>query len=619
MNVSGQEYGTGESVFSQLGQLFSVLARSRARRALSLFGISLTAVIAVTAVVQVWLNTWQGSIYDAIATRELSVFMRELGVFAVIASVLLCLGVAQTWLHEMLKIRLREAVTRDLMKEWLKPMRAYRLPLAGEIGANPDQRMQEDTRRLSDLTADLAVGLVQSSLMLLAFAGVLWALSAHVVFEYSGERFAVPGYMVWCALIYAALGSFLTWLAGRPLIRAHSNLRAEEANFRFDLVHVNESSEMIAVQGGERVERRFLGQALETVLALMRRIAWGVARVTWVTSAHGWLGIVAPIALAAPGYFGKTLSLGDLMMVVGAFYQVQQALRWYIERFPVIAEWRAMLSRSLGYRGVLRRAESLGAGEQHIVYAKHETGKLSIDGLSVAGPSGQIKLSERHVEIAPGERVLIAGPMKSGKSVLFRALAGVWIWGHGTIRLPPRETMMFLPQTPYVPLGTLRTALAYPAPPGRFDDAAMRTALARVRLGHLEQLLDRVRRWDKRLSAEEQHRLMLARLLLHKPAWIVQDLAATELDEENRRLAASVFERELQGATIINFGRGDALDHLYDRVLNVRTGAPRLALPLRLGADAATARETHRATAAGAKAADQPKAPAVLEAAGEES
>ena len=332
-----------------------------------------------------------------------------------IVSVLLCLGVLQTWLHERLKVRLRKTATYSLLDEWMKPKRAFLLPLTGEISTNPDQRIQEDTRRLSELSVDLAVGLVQSTLMLLAFVGVLWQLSAQVVFVVQGQQFSIPGYMVWAAIGYAILGSFITWLVGRPLIKAHTQLRAAEATFRFDLVRLNEAAENVALYRGESTEREMLNGPVDAVLTIMRSIANRLATLTWVTGGYGWLAILAPLLLAAPGYFGGTLSLGGLMMVVGAFYQVQTALRWYVDRFPALAEWRAMLARVIDYSSALERVKSLDGVASHIRYASSPSGALILEDLCVLAPNGRVSLGEPSVTISPGERVLIVAPPKSGK------------------------------------------------------------------------------------------------------------------------------------------------------------------------------------------------------------
>ncbi len=569
-----------DSTLSQIRFFWKMLDGPKSRNDLTKYFGFITLVIALNAVAQIRLNTWQGSIYDAISSREFSVFLHEVGVFAAIVSVLLCLGVAQTWLHERLKVRLRQAVTFDLLDEWWKPKRAFLLPLSGEFSANPDQRIQEDTKRLSELSVDLAVGLVQSTLMLLAFVGVLWQLSAQVIFVIGGKNVTIPGYMVWAAIAYALLGSFLTWLVGRPLINAHTELRAAEANFRFDLVRLNESAEGIALGRGEAAERSLLNGPVDQVLSIMRSIANRLAGLTWVTGTYGWLAILAPLLLAAPGYFGGTLSLGGLMMVVGGFYQVQQALRWYVDRFPALAEWRAMLARVAGFRIALEGLDSMGDRAGRIRYVPDPSGAVSMENLCVFAPNGRVWLGEPRVTIAPGERVLFVATPKSGKTTFIKAIAGLWVWGSGTIRLPPDEHMMFLPQVPYFPAGSLRAALAYPHSPEYCGEADARKALDRVQLGRLATELDVSKRWEKELTLDEQRRLNLARLLLHRPQWVVRDESISELDEESIQIALSIFSTELAQTAFISIGRHDPGLGFYQRTFALNTRPPGVRLPL---------------------------------------
>ncbi len=581
---TGHDATADASTYSQMRFLWQMLDGPRSRRSLARYFILITLVIGSNALVQVRLNTWQGSIYDAISSRDISIFLRQVGVFAIIVSVLLCLGVAQTWLHERLKVRLRQAVTFDLLDEWLKPARIFLLPLSGDISINPDQRIQEDTRRLSELTVDLTVGLVQSTLMFFAFVGVLWELSAQVVFVIHGHPMTIPGYMVWAAIGYAVLGSFVTWLVGRPLINAHTQLRAAEANFRFDLVRLNEAAEGVALSHGEPAERNLLDKPLGAVLTIMRTIASRLATLMWVTGAFGWFAILAPLILAAPGYFGGTLSLGGLMMVVGGFYQVQQALRWYVDRFPALAEWRAMLARVIDYRTALQRVETLDGVAGRIRYIEEPaSGSLCLEDLCILTPGGRVTLGDPSVVIKAGERVLVVAPPKSGKTIFVKTLAGLWVWGSGTIRLP--KGIMFLPQLPYLSAGSLKTVLAYPNPAETCSEPDARTALERVRLGQFADQLNVDKRWDKELSLEEKRRLNLARLLIQRPKWVIKDKSISELDEETRKLALSVFSTELADTGFISVGRHDPGHGFYKRTLNLKTRLPGIRLPLHMAED----------------------------------
>jgi vitamin B12/bleomycin/antimicrobial peptide transport system ATP-binding/permease protein len=560
----------GGSVVAQLSSLLAALWASRYRGRVGLLAAGIVIVLCANSFGQIRLNAWQGDFFDALEQRNLAIFGGQLLVFGVIVGGLLVLVVAQTWLKEMLQVRLREWLTHDLLDRWLAPKRAYLLAHAGEIGVNPDQRVHEDTRHLIDLSADLAVRLLQATLLLVSFIGVLWVLSSQVWFFVGEHSFTIPGYMVWCALAYAIGGSWLAWRVGRPLIPLNATRYAREADLRFSLVRVSECAEGIALYGGEADERRILNGTVDNVLTVMRRLAGGLARLTWVTSGYGWLGLIAPIVVAAPGYFGGGLSFGGLMMVIGAFNQVQQSLRWFVDEFHQIADWRATLLRVMALREALSTPDAADDDRERVELVDHAAEHFALEDLTIALGCSQAAFDHPRVEIAPGERVLIVGETGSDKSTLFRAMAGLWPWGAGVIHLPPRQSMMFMPQRPYLPLGSLRTAVSYPAEPGRFDDAAVRAALMRVGLGHLVPALDHEQRWDKELPVEEQQRLAFARLLLHQPRWVLIDDAMGALDEEHRQLMLSIFEYELADAAVISIGRSPVHDRFYSRILHFR-------------------------------------------------
>jgi putative ATP-binding cassette transporter len=384
---------------------------------------------------------------------------------------------------------------------------------------------------------------------------------------------SVPGYMVWCALAYAAIGSWLSWRVGRPLVDLNVERSAREADLRFALVRVSESGEAISLFQGETDERRRLDLELHRVINVMKRIVNGTARLTWITSGYGWLAIVAPFIVAAPGYFTGSLSFGSLMMTVAAFLQVHQALRWFVDNFSRLADWRAALLRVMLLREALNAIESRAEEAEKISFGEAPDEKLVFDRLGVLLADGRAMLTEPHVEIAPGEHVLVVGEPSAGKSTLFRALAGLWPWGTGSVLLPRAQNIMFMPQRPYLPPGSLRAVLAYPAPPAGFGEDAFVAALERTGLGHLRPALDREERWDRSLSLDEQQRLAFARLMLHRPRWVIFDEAISALDEESRRLILSIFENELAGATVISTSRRPSGDRFYGRLLNlVRDG-----------------------------------------------
>jgi putative ATP-binding cassette transporter len=559
----------GERLAPQLRMMVQTFLDSPVRNTLFALGIAIFAVIALTAFGQIKLNAWNKPFYDALSRKDFVGFSYQLVVFAVIAGALLVLNVSQTWLREMSKLKLREGLSRDLFDQWLTPKRAFRLSVAGEIGVNPDQRIHEDARHLVDLSTDLGIGLLQATILLGSFIAVLWGLSETVNFSVDGWRFTIPGYMVWCALIYAWVASFVSWRVGRPLIDLNAERYAREADLRFALVRVNERTEAIALYGGEKDEKDHLQRELDQVLLMMRRLVNGVTRLTWVTAGYGWFAIVAPFIVAAPGYFFADMSLGSLMVAVGAFNQVQQALRWFVDNFSLIADWRATLLRVASFRLALVEMDKLGRETGQIELVATADDRLAFDRIGVASPSGCTKLSEKRVMINPAERVLIIGKPRGGKTSIFSAIAGLWPWGCGRILLPPVQTMMFISQRHYIPPGTLRGALAYPASPSQFPSQEFVAALKRIGLGHLSPWLDRVARWDRELTGEEQQKLALSRVLLHKPRWVLLDEAIDHLDEDTRNLVLDIFTQELADAAIVNIGRADTQGGFFTRVLHL--------------------------------------------------
>ncbi len=554
---------------AQLVMMIRALIASPERHQFFLLAFAICTVVAATAFGQIRLNAWNQPFYNSLAHKDRAEFLHQLWVFTLIASGLLILNVAQTWLNQMTRVKLRGRLTGDLIDLWLGPTRAFRLANAGEIGVNPDQRIHEDVRHLVDLTTDLGIGLLQATLLLACFIGVLWMLSQGMTFSLFGRRFSAPGYMVWTALVYAGGASWMSWRVGHPLIGLNAERYAREADLRSALVRANNGTDAIAFYGGEADERQRLRQELEPVLAVMRRLVTGLTRLTWVTAGYGWFAIVAPIVVAAPGFFSGDLSFGELMMVVGAFNQVQQALRWFVDNFSTIADWRATLLRVATFRRALLDIDNLGDGARRIELIAAPDERLEFDDLAVASPAACTRLSERHVTILPGERVLIIARRGAGRTNFFSAVAGLWPWGSGRIARPAGQTMMFMSQSPYLPAGSLRAALAYPSAVAAFPDEAFARSLERMGLSHLEPELDRGPRWGRELSGDELQKLAFARLLLHRPRWVLINGPLDSLDEENRALALDIFSLELADAAILNLGRTDVQRGFFTRVLHL--------------------------------------------------
>jgi putative ATP-binding cassette transporter len=557
-------------ISAMLGMVPLFLSSPKRKRIL-LLPLGLIAVIGATAYAQIRLNAWNQPFYDALARKDLPTFIEQLGVFAVLAGILLVLNVTQTWLNQATKVTLRESLVDDLFDEWLRPQRAFRLSNAGEIGANPDQRVHEDARHLTELTTDLGIGLLQASLLLLSFIGVLWAMSSNMTVTIAGNSFAIPGYMVWCALLYAGAASFLSWKVGHPLVGLNAERYAREAELRFALVRVNEQIDGITLNGGEAGERRYLTTVFDNVLEIMRRIVARVTRLTWVTAGYGWFTIVAPILVAAPGYFWGNMSFGELMMAVGAFNQVQGSLRWFVDNFSSIADWRATFFRVASFRTALQEVDQVGETAGRIEYAESEDLTFRIENLHIASPAGCIMLSEKTLVFSPGERIHLVGEIGAGTSLLFRAIAGLWPWGGGRIVRPTGRAVMFFPEHAYIAPGTLRACVTYPDAPQHYDDASVAIALEKVGLGRYIPLLEQSERWDRRLSGDEKQSLAFARVVLQRPKWVVLDEAFDSLDPVSRKRIEALFRNDLADIGVINVGHSELETGFFTRTVQIVT------------------------------------------------
>ncbi|WP_315926434.1 ABC transporter ATP-binding protein/permease [Mesorhizobium sp. SP-1A] len=553
----------------QLATIREGLSGSPVRRALLWLAFGILAVVVATSYGQILLNRWNQPFYDALQRRDLPQFLQQLVVFAAIAGGLLALNIGQQWLNQRFRLHLREALTLDLIDQWMKPGRAFRVAHAGAIGVNPDQRMQQDAGHLSDLSTDLGQGLLQSVILLVSFVGVLWELSSGFVFHIGGHAVAIPGYMVWAAFLYAGTASWLSWLVGRPLIRLNSERYAREANLRSSMVRVNEHVDAVALARGEAGERRRLETDLGSLLSAMLRIYTAQINLAWVTDTYGWITVVAPILVAAPVYFAGDISFGGLMMAVGAFNQVHSSLRWFVNNIGSIADWRATLMRVADFRLALGEAEQLHGQERRIEFTENADGRMTFDSLEIVSPGGCTRLRDEHAAIRPGEHVLVTGDPSAGKTLFFRAVAGLWPWGTGRIGMPAGQSPVFVPRTPYFAPGTLREVLdgSDGDKPPRDDD--LKALLAEVGLERLSGSLDRTARWDHELSEDEQRILAFVSVALRQPDWVVIDEALDTFDGATAKRVLAMFAKHLPKAAILNIGRGQHNYEFFPRTLDI--------------------------------------------------
>jgi putative ATP-binding cassette transporter len=533
--------------------------RWTARGLLSLVvGLSLGRVALLVA-----LNSWYQKFYDALQNLDQAAFSRLIGYFALLATVFIAVVVYQIYLQQMLEIRWRRWLTDRYVGDWLAERAYYRLPLYETGADNPDQRISDDMKLFVGATLDLSLGLLSAVVTLGSFIGILWTVSGS--FAIPGTPLKVPGYMVWAALLYSIVGTWLTHLVGRPLVRLNFDQQRFEADFRFGLVRVRESAEGIALYRGEADEARRLRDLFSHVWqnwwAIMRRRK----KLTTLTAGYDQAATLFPFLVAAPRFFAKEIQLGGLMQISNAFGRVQDSFSWLVSAYVSLAEWKATVDRLITFRSALVYVRG-AAGEDSIEILSGD-GEIALRGLTLALPNGAALLRGVDAKLTRHEPVLVTGPSGSGKSTLFRALAGIWPFGAGTIERPGPEQCLFLPQKPYLPIGSLRAAVAYPSTPDAFSDDVLRARLRDCRLEHLVDRLDETDHWERRLSPGEQQRVAFARALLHRPVWLFMDEASSALDSDMEGQLYALLERELPETTWISIGHRAAIERFHRRRL----------------------------------------------------
>lgn len=548
---------------AQVRMMTGALWESGVRNQLIMLSATLLTFILVTAYGQVLLNRWNVPFYDAISRRDIPAFFDQLRMFGVIAGTLLLLNVAQTWFNQITALKMRDGLARDLVDQWLKPKRALRMSSSGILGVNPDQRLHEDASHLSEITTSLSIGLVQSTITLVSFVGVLWELSSGFVFHIAERSFSIPGYMVWAAVIYAGSASLLSSIVGRKLVTINADRYSKEAELRSALMRSNENLAAITILNGEDNERRRIDTDIDGVLATMRRLAMALTNLRWVSAGYGWLTVIAPILIAAPVYFSGGLTFGGLMMAVGAFNQVYAALRWYVDNFGTIADWKATLMRVATFRHALLKMDDASMPASGVETSLSTDGALSMRDLDISADKGTaslangFRLRERDVTIHPGERIMINGDPGVNRRLLFMALAGWWPWGRGSIARPAEDDTLYMPQTGYLPQGSLRDILAFPAQNGTYPDTAMIKALTRVGLDKLTTMLDTRARWDKTLDRDDRIALAFATMLMRQPGWAILDDVLEGLEPATQQRLIGVLD-DLPATGVIYIGRSES-------------------------------------------------------------
>ena len=538
----------------------------------------------------VLLNQWNNAFYDTLQNRDWQGFTHQLARFCLLAALFIAVAVYQVYLRLLLQIRWRSWLTSFFIQRWLHRRAYYALQLQARPADNPDQRIAEDIGLFVEQTLMLVLGFLEAVTTLVSFTGILWHLSGAVTIALGQRSLSVPGYMVWAALAYAIAGTWLTQRFGRPLVGLNYQRQRLEADFRFSLVRFRENAEGVALYGGEDGEAAVFRSRFAAVVSNWRQIMICRKRLSWLTNAYGQAAMVFPFLACAPRYFSGAIQLGGLMQTASAFGQVQNSLSWFVDAYTELAAWRATVDRLTSFAALLDEAGGATSANAYktapdtpapaspaddarspemLTTAVGADAALRLHGLCLARPDGALLLEHADLEVLPGQRVLIGGPSGAGKSTLFRAIAGLWPFGCGCIQLPHGGSTMFLPQKPYLPMGTLRAAVTYPSPPQSFSTQAIAQALADCGLGDLAPLLDEEHYWGQQLSPGEQQRLALARVLLHKPDWLFLDEATSAMDEAGEKHLLELLTRQLGRAAIISIGHRPGLTAFHTRHLRL--------------------------------------------------
>ncbi len=494
-------------------------------------------------------NDWYGLFYDALQNKDQAVFWTQIGRFTYLAFIAIIIAVYRFYLTQLLELNWRQWMTAYYLRRWLGGNAFYRMELArfsGQASAtpdNPDQRISEDVNQFTAQTVSLTMGLLNASVTLVSFVGILWGLSGAFAFTLGGSSYTIPGFMVWMAVLYCLVGSVLTHYIGRPQIALNFEQQRREADFRHHMVRVREYSEAIALDHGQAVEKSHLDTRFMSVLANYLALIKAQKNLIWFTSFFGQAAVVFPMIVAAPRYFSGAIQLGDLMKINSAFGRVQDSLSWFVDNYSGLAAWRATTDRLTGFDDAISAASI-----DNRALAATESTVLDASNLTIALPTGAVLLNATNLHAQAGDRILLQGPSGSGKSTLFRTLAGVWPFASGAVARP--ADVMFIPQRPYFPNGPLREALAYPQPVTSYTDEAMRQALNDALLPDLASELDKADAWGQKLSGGEQQRLAIARVLLKQPAWVFADEATSALDVEAEN---TLYQRLL---TMVDKARG---------------------------------------------------------------
>jgi putative ATP-binding cassette transporter len=543
-------------------RLASPYFRSEDRKAGLILLVTVVAIELSLVAITVMINQWRNRFYNALQDHQWNAFITELLSFFVLAGAFVLISVYQLYLNQWLQIRWRRWMTERYLGTWLNGANHYRMQLLGDAADNPDQRIADDIRQFIENGLSLGLAMLNSVVTLGSFIVILWALSAQAPFTLFGIHFAIPGYLVWAALIYAVIGTVIIQWIGHRLVGLNFMQQRYEADFRFNLVRVRENAEQIALLEGETAEKRNLmgrfGLVMGNWMLLMKR----TKKLSYFSYSFSQASAVFPYAMAGPAYFSGSIQLGGLMQTASAFNTVQDAFSFFVNAavYRQLAEWIAVVDRLDGFERAVENGRAAAVTPPVVTLQPSPDGRaIELADVEVTLPRGRPLVGAERIVLRRGEAVLFNGPSGAGKSTLFRAIAGIWPFGSGAVTVPKDARVMTLPQRPYFPVGTLAAAIAYPAEPTAFSREQLTETLEAVGLAALAPRLDEEAHWNRMLSLGEQQRLGIARAILEKPDFLFLDEATASLDEPSEAKLYRLLKERLPDAAVISIGHRSTL------------------------------------------------------------
>ena len=500
----------------------------------------------------VLLNQWNNAFYTALQDYRTEEIFSQLWRFTKLAFIYIILAVYAYYLQQTLIVNWRRWLTGRYMDEWLMSKTYYRLEMFGKDTDNPDQRISEDVSLFVTRTLSFFIGIIKALCTLVSFVVILWQLSGPFSFAAFGREWTIPGYMVWVAVAYASVGTWLTHKVGHTLVGLNFIQQRYEADFRFSMMRMRENAESVAFYHGESHERKVFGERFRLLLANFWKIIKKQKQLVWLNSGYSQIAIIFPFVVAIPRYLRHELTLGGLMQVATAFGRVQDSLSYFVDMYASLAEWQAVVDRLTGFGAHMEAVRQAGS-QVHVDRCFRDDPEIVLEKLEVDLPDGSVLLKPLTLTLEPGKNVLIRGSSGSGKSTLLRTLAGIWPFARGKVTMPAFEHVMFIPQRPYLPLGTLRDSVLYPGTK-HLTDEALRELMEQCRIGYLADRLDQEADWSHVFSVGEQQRLAFVRALIYEPTWLFMDESTSALDEDTEAAMFRLLAARLRATTLVSVG-----------------------------------------------------------------